>query len=130
MFIILSIILGICLYYFKSINWILFKINKNKLLKSTDSEIIQILIEVLNNSKVHENINFKNILLTFDTKLDDNKLECTIYSWMNNNYVKYPCQFIYEKNKNEPLKINAESKIIVKMNVWKGSLQINTFNVQ
>ena len=128
MFIITSIILFI-IYLYKSgkLDWIIFKINKNKLLKSTDSEVIQILIEVLNNFGMKTKINFKNILLTFDSKLDDSKLECTIYSWINDMYEKFPCQFTYIKDKHET--INSSSKIIVKMNIWKGLLTMNTFNV-
>ena len=128
MLIIISIILFI-IYLYKSgkLQWIIFKINKNKLLKSTDLEVVKILIEVLNNFGMKRKINFNNILLTFDSKLDDSKLECTIYSWMNDMYEKFPCQFIYNKNNNEI--INSSSKIIIKMNIWKGSMNINTFNV-
>lgn len=128
MLIITSIILFI-IYLYKSgkLDWIIFKINKNKLLKSTNLEVIQILIEVLNNFGMKTKINFKNILLTFDSKLDDSKLECTIYSWMNDMYEKFPCQFIYNKDKYET--ISSSSKIIIKMNIWKGSMSINTFNV-
>jgi len=128
MFIITSIILFI-IYLYKSgkLQWIIFKINKNKLLKSTDLEIVKILIEILNNFGMKRKINFNNILLTFDSKLDDSKLECIIYSWIDDMYEKYPCQFIYEKGKNET--INSSSKIIIKMNIWKGSMNINTFNV-
>jgi predicted GNAT superfamily acetyltransferase len=128
MFIITSIILFI-IYLYKSgkLQWIVFKINKNKLLKSTDLEIVKILIEILNNFGMKRKINFNNILLTFDSKLDDSKLECTIYSWIDDMYEKFPCQFIYEKDKNET--INSSSKIIIKMNIWKGSMNVNTFNV-
>ena len=115
------------MYKSGKLDWIIFKINKNKLLKSTNLEVIQILIEVLNNFGMKTKINFKNILLTFDSKLDDSKLECTIYSWMNDMYEKFPCQFIYNKDKYET--ISSSSKIIIKMNIWKGSMSINTFNV-
>ena len=128
MLIITSIILFI-IYLYKSgkLQWIIFKINKNKLLKSTDLEVVKILIEILNNFGMKRKINFSNILLTFDSKLDDSKLECTIYSWIDDMYEKFPCQFIYEKSKNET--IDSSSKIIIKMNIWKGSMNINTFNV-
>ena len=152
MLILLSLILAI-IYLYKSgkLDWILFKINKNKLLKSAsnDPEIIKVLIYALNEFGMKNKLNFSNILITFDTKLDTNKLECTIYSWINDNYEKFPHQFIFIKNKikNENknkniinLKSDSENvdlsdldneyKIIVKINVWNATLGYKIFKRQ
>ena len=131
MFIVLSLIL-LLIYLYKTdkLKWILFKYNlsKLKLYNGDNKEIIQILIEVLNKSGISKSINYNNILLTFNSQLDDSKLECTIYSWINDTYEKFPCQFIYNKSKNEI--INDRYKIIVNMDIWKGKINIKTLSIE
>lgn len=130
--IILILIVVLIIYLFKSefLQWIMFKINKNKIMKSTDSEIIKLLIGVLNEFGMKYKINFNNILLTFNLN-SDNKIECVIYSWINDKYEKFPCQFIVKNDKNiVHANVIDRYKIIINMNVWKGEINYKIFNVE
>ena len=127
---ILIIVLIIYLFKFEFLQWIMFKINKNKMMKHTDSEIIKLLIGVLNEFGMKYKINFNNILLTFNLN-SDNKIECVIYSLINGKYEKFPRQFIV---KNDESIVHANMidryKIIINMNIWKGKINYKTFNAE
>ncbi len=132
MLIILFIIFITYLYRSGKLEWIMLKANKHIIIESLDisnpnMQIVKMLIDVLDEYKMKQRINFNNILLTFNDSEKENKITCIIYSWINDMYVKFPCQFIFTCDNGIDVNIN-KYKIIVNINVWHGKISVKMFD--